>query len=251
MCAATYAAAVASHSVVFPPREPYMQPRTPPALTTGFEAMRMHVDMFSGLTFENRRLTDAVTGLEHLTAYLRALLPSRIERPGLMTYVKDVFDLDVLMLNVINGLVTPYVGDGFASELSAVWGGTPLDDVKLSDAFPKSIPGADGLESVFRALGVPPVDPLSSDDVAGLRKKYVSDFITAMFADIQKVAVGQCDCETACAPLTSFQPDSFKSYGIGLVPPQWIWFPPTNTNGKPIVNNPCLLYTSPSPRDRG
>merc|ERR1719409_2486543 len=131
MCAATYAAAVASHSVVFPPREPYMQPRTPPALTTGFEAMRMHVDMFSGLTFENRRLTG---GGWRLTAYLRALLPSRIDDD-------DVFDLDVLMLNVINGLVTPYVGDGF--------------------------------ESVFRALGVPPVDPLSSDDVAGLRKKYV------------------------------------------------------------------------------
>lgn len=220
MCAATYAAAVASHSVAFPPREPYMQPRTPPALTTGFEAMRMTVDMFSGLTFENRRLTDAVTGREHLTAYLRALLPSRIDDD-------DVFDLNVLMLNVINGLVTPYVGDGFAEVHSAAWeSGMPLDDVKFSEAFPKSIPGADGLESVFRALGVPPVDIdvlLAPEEPDELRLKYVSDFIAAMFADIQKGAVGQCDCETACAPLTSFQPDSFKTYYDQAVPPQWIW----------------------------
>jgi hypothetical protein len=129
---------------------------------------------------------------------------------------------------------------------SAAWGGMPLTplppllalgDVKLSDAFPKSIPGADGLESVFRALGVPPVDPLSSDDVAGLRKKYVSDFITAMFADIQKVAVGQCDCETACAPLTSFQPDSFKTYYDQAVPPQWIWEYNADLNSDGIIPN--------------
>ena len=188
----------------------------------------MTVDMFSGLTFENRRLTDAVTGREHLTAYLRALLPSRIDDD-------DVFDLNVLMLNVINGLVTPYVGDGFAEVHSAAWEfGMPLDDVKFSEAFPKSIPGADGLESVFRALGVPPVDidalldPEACEDEAEctpakLRAKYVSDFIAAMFADIQKGAVGQCDCETACAPLTSFQPDSFKTYYDQAVPPQWIW----------------------------
>ena len=102
----------------------------------------------------------------------------------------------------------------------------PLDDVKFSEAFPKSIPGADGLESVFRALGVPPVDIdvlLAPEEPDELRLKYVSDFIAAMFADIQKGAVGQCDCETACAPLTSFQPDSFKTYYDQAVPPQWIW----------------------------
>jgi hypothetical protein len=254
MCAATYAAAVASHSVVFPPREPYMQPRTPPALTTGFEAMRMIVDMFSGLTFENRRLT-ARTGYEDLVAYLRALLPSRIEA-GL----DDFDDLgENILLNVINGLVKPYVGDGFASVHSAAWGGMPLTprpsflaptpslgDVKLSDAFPKSIPGADGLESVFRALGVPPVDidallaPEECPDptkctAAKLRAKYVSDFIAAMFADILKGAVGQCDCETACAPLTSFQPDSFKTYYDQAVPPQWIWEYNADLNSDGII----------------
>jgi hypothetical protein len=261
MCAATYAAAVASHSVVFPPREPYMQPRTPPALTTGFEAMRMIVDMFSGLTFENRRLTDALTRLEHLTAYLRALLPSRIDDCfGAICNIQlngapAVPDqLNVLMLNVINGLVTPYVGDGFASELSAALGGTPLDDVKLSDAFPKSIPGADGLESVYRSLGVAPVDidalldPAACPDPtkctpAKLRAKYVSDFIAAMFADIQKVAVGQCDCETACAPLTSFQPDSFKTYYDQHVPPQWIWEYNTDLN-----RNALLIGNTPACR---
>jgi hypothetical protein len=203
----------------------------------------MIVDMFSGLTFENRRLTDALTRLEHLTAYLRALLPSRIDDCfGAICNIQlngapAVPDqLNVLMLNVINGLVTPYVGDGFASELSAALGGTPLDDVKLSDAFPKSIPGADGLESVYRSLGVAPVDidalldPAACPDPtecapAKLSAKYVSDFIAAMFADIQKGAVGQCDCETACAPLTSFQPDSFKTYYDEAVPPQWIWEP--------------------------
>jgi hypothetical protein len=212
MCAATYAAAVASHSVAFPPREPYMQPRTPPALTTGFEAMRMTVD-----TMVLPWLPDARSGLEDLTAYLRALLPSRID---------DVFDLNVLTYNVINGLVTPY---GFVSV-------TPYGFVTPPLTFPKSIPGADGLESVYRSLGVAPVDidalldPAACPDPtecapAKLSAKYVSDFIAAMFADIQKGAVGQCDCETACAPLTSFQPDSFKTYYDEAVPPQWIWEP--------------------------
>ena len=175
MCAATYAAAVASHSVAFPPREPYMQPRTPPALTTGFEAMRK-------LNFED------------LTAYLRAVLPSSI---------LDA-DLDNLISLVIDGLVKPY--------------DTETDGSLMTDH---------QLASVYRSLGVPPVDIDALLDPAAtpneLRDKHVSDFIAAMFADIQKGAVGQCDCETACAPLTSFQPDSFKTYYDEAVPPQWIW----------------------------
>ena len=125
-----------------------------------------------------------------------------------------------MLLNVINGLVAPYMGDG-TIKLSAV---SPTSTITLSD----------GLASVFRALGVTPVDidalldPTGCDDEAKctpakLRAKYVSDFIAAMFADIQKGAVGQCDCETACAPLTSFQPDNFKTYYDEAVPPQWIW----------------------------
>ena len=194
MCAATYAAAVASHSVAFPPREPYMQPET---LTTGFEAMRKGFE--------------ALSDGADLTAYLRAVLPS---------WILDA-DLDGLISLVIDGLVKPYIEE---------------------TEWPRAGPL---LATVVRSLGVPPVDiddllnsDTNSDDLATWRAKYASDFMAAMFADIQKGAVGQCDCETACAPLTSFQPDSFKSYGIGLVPPQWIWFPPTNTHGKPIVNNP-------------
>ena len=68
MCAATYAAAVASHSVAFPPREPYMPPpplyaaSTPRLPAAGFEAMRKMIDPPAGfgeaLTFQNRRLDD-------------------------------------------------------------------------------------------------------------------------------------------------------------------------------------------------